>query len=159
MSLSNKRVWTYVNAQLRWRHVFSYFCVICISGLSSSLCNKCMELSKWKGNCQSTDNTKNRKRKKKLLLKNKEISGRKPYTNTRKINWNISMITEAFTLLLLRKTSVIVEIFQLSFLAFAVSFFRRSLYFLVRGFSFFSYFLQGQSVRNPSYFFLLKYVS
>ena len=40
--------------------------------------------------------TKNRKRKRKLLQKKKEISGEKAHTNTRKLNWNVSMITDVF---------------------------------------------------------------
>ena len=56
---------------------------------------------KWKENTlkekyQSMDNTKNRERKRKLLPKNEEISGRKAHTNTQKLNWNVSMITDVF---------------------------------------------------------------
>ena len=40
----------------------------------------------WKGKYQRTDNTKNRKRKGKLLPKNEEISAQKGHTNTCKIN-------------------------------------------------------------------------
>ena len=50
----------------------------------------------WKGKYQNTDNTKNRKRKGKLLPKNEEISGQKSHTNTRKLDLNILMITDAF---------------------------------------------------------------
>ena len=39
---------------------------------------------------------KYRKRKGKLLPKNEEISGRKAHTNTRRLNRNISTITDAF---------------------------------------------------------------
>ena len=41
-------------------------------------------------------NAKNRKRKGELLQKTEEISRSKAYTNTRKLNWNISMNTDAF---------------------------------------------------------------
>ena len=40
----------------------------------------------WKGKYQSTDNTKNLKRKGKLLAKNEEISEGKAHTNTWKLN-------------------------------------------------------------------------
>ena len=42
----------------------------------------------WKGKYRSTDNTENRKRKRKILPKNEETSGRKAHTNTRKFNRN-----------------------------------------------------------------------
>ena len=96
--------------------------------------------------------------------KNEEISGWKAHTNTLKLNWNILRITDVFlnqkrvnvyehrvkeklshgaaftmcshtfTILLLRKTSVIVSIFHLIF---CVPFVWRSLHFSVRV-SFFS---------------------
>ena len=94
----------------------------------------------WKGKYWSTVNTKNRKRKGKLLPKNEEISWRKAYTNTQKFNWNILTITNilhdqkhtvktiftmcshTFTLFWSKKTSMIVKIFQLNFCAFVCAF-------------------------------------
>ena len=96
-------------------------------------------------------NKKNRKRKEKLVSKNEEVSGQEAHTNTRKLNWNISTITDdfldqkrvnvcehtvntvpdsavftvcshTFTLFWSRKTSVIVEIFQLSICVFVCAF-------------------------------------
>ena len=81
-----------------------------------------------------------------------EISRWKAHTNTWKLNWNVSMITDVFLdqkrvnvcehmvkpAPQSRKTSMIVETFQLNF---CVPFIRRSLnFFLVRVFSFFFYF-------------------
>jgi hypothetical protein len=42
-------------------------------------------LTTWKGKYRSTDNTKNGKRKGKLLMKNEEISDGKANTNTWKL--------------------------------------------------------------------------
>ena len=55
-----------------------------------------VELTVNKRSCgkESTDNTINRKRKGKLLLKNEEISGWKSKTNTKKLEWYISVIIE-----------------------------------------------------------------
>ena len=39
---------------------------------------------------------KNRKRTRKLIPKNEEISGQKAHTNTQKLNWNVSTITDVF---------------------------------------------------------------
>ena len=95
---------------------------------------------RWKGNYQSTDNTKNRKRNMKLLPKNEVISGRKAHTTTRKLIWNISTITHVFLnqkrvnvcehmvktvphlFFWLRKASVIVKTFELSFHVFVCAF-------------------------------------
>ena len=50
----------------------------------------------WKGKYESKDNTKNGKRKGKLLPKNEEISWGRAHTNTRKLVWDISTITDVF---------------------------------------------------------------
>jgi hypothetical protein len=108
----------------------------------------------WNGKYRSTNNTKNRKRKGKLLPKN-EVSGQKAHTNIWKLNRNILTITDLFldqqrvnickdgtmweflklsrgTVLTIcshtfvffwsTKTSVLAEIFLLSFLAFVCLF-------------------------------------
>jgi hypothetical protein len=105
---------------------------------------QCLYVLMWKGKYQSTDNTKNWKRKRISYLKNEEISRRKAYTNTRKLNWNILTITDIFpnqkrVNVCEQTVKVIVESFQLSFHVFVLSFFRRSLLFL-RDSSFFSNF-------------------
>ena len=66
-----------------------------ISPIFKILINNTKETT-WKGKYQRTDNTKNRKRKGKLLPKNEEISGRKANTNTWKVYWNTSTITDVF---------------------------------------------------------------
>ena len=50
----------------------------------------------WKGKYRSTDNTKNRKRRWKLLPKNGDISRWKAHSNKQNLNWNVSMITNVF---------------------------------------------------------------
>ena len=48
----------------------------------------------WKGNYQSTDNTKYGKGKTKLLPKIEETSGEKAHTNTRKLTQNILTVRQ-----------------------------------------------------------------
>ena len=73
---------------------------------------------------------KYRKRNGKFLSKNEEVSGRKTYTNS------------TFTLFWCKKTSVIIEKFQLSFHLSVCAFHLEILFFfLVKFSSFFSYFL------------------
>ena len=69
---------------------------------------------------QSLNNTKIEKQRGNSHRKKEEVSGRKAHTNTRKLNKNAPTITDVFTicphtftLLWWRKTSVIVEEFQI----------------------------------------------
>ena len=109
----------------------------------------------WKGKYQSTDNTINRKRKGKFLLKNEDISrwsctqtqtqGNLIYfSNHRCLSWSeeskymwtcgndgVCTCSYTFTFFWSRKASVIAKIYQVS-VCLSVSFIRRSLHFLVR---------------------------
>ena len=52
--------------------------------------------SMWKGKYWSIDNTKIGKERRNSYKKNEEISGWKAHTNTQKLHWNISMITDVY---------------------------------------------------------------
>ena len=147
----------------------------------------------WKGKYRSTDNTKNGKRKGKLLLQNEETTGGKAHMETyfiyfddhrylsqseeSKCMWThseeditpsllcvhihlltlfwlrkTSVIVEiwdaiftvcshTFTLFWLRKTAVIIKIYQISFLVYVCAFPSEISSFLVRVFLFFLHFL------------------
>ena len=134
----------------------------------------------WRGKYQNMDNTKIGKEKI-SYWKNEEISGRKAHTK-HKLIWNVSTITDAFlgqkrvnvcehtvknkpcelTLFWPRKTSVIVETFQLSFSVFFVCLSSGDLFiFSVKDSSFIFYFLSHISYfpyRNFSFNrFLVKH--